>query len=168
MLKTCGWGTKKETPESVPFLGWFVNRRLEGVAQANEETVGLQIDVVTRVEVEEAQTIAAKQVELAELHISAEHGIKIEAAQFAVVTIPVVIESAAANSGLGVTSDSKAQHGADKRNNFQVAVEVDAIVEQNRHIDKGLCALTGSETKEGVTCFRIHAELGTCCHANAF
>ena len=106
---------KKETPESVPFLGWFVNRLLEGVAQANEEAVGLQSVIVARVEVEETQTITAKQVELTELHISAKHGIEVEAAHVAVVTIPVGGGSAAANGVLGVASQGKRYHGADER-----------------------------------------------------
>lgn len=102
-----GQRQKKGAASPLPFFVSFDNLKLEAVAKADEKTVGLQSGVVARVEVKQAKTIAAKQVELVELHISAKHGVEIEAAHSAVVAIPVSGGSAAAKRVLGIASQGK-------------------------------------------------------------
>ena len=55
---------------------------LKRKAEADKETVGLQRGVVALVEVEQAKTVSAKQVEVGELHIGTEYGVEIEIAFF--------------------------------------------------------------------------------------
>ena len=62
---------------------------LKRKAEADKETVGLQRGVVALVEVEQAKTVSAKQVEVGELHIGTEHSIQVEAATGAVVAVPI-------------------------------------------------------------------------------
>ena len=99
-------------------MGWKLCEALKPVSESDKETFGLQYDIVAFVKVKQAQAIAAKQVELVELHISAKHSVEVETAYFAVVAIPVVVDCAADNSSLRVANESKAQHGPNERNDL--------------------------------------------------
>ena len=114
---------------------------LEGIAEADEEAVGLQSEVVALVEVEQAKTIATEEVEVVELYIGAEHGVKVKAALVAIVAVPI---SGGSGSQKGLaefcgTSDGQTWHRTDEGIDGQFTVHSNFIVEQNRHIDKELC-----------------------------
>ena len=50
---------------------------LKSKAEADEEAIGFQRNIVTLVEVEQSETITAEQIEFTELQIGTEHGIKV-------------------------------------------------------------------------------------------
>ena len=56
---------------------WFW---LEAEPKANKEAIGLYGDIAFWVEVKQTKAIATKQVELTELQIGTEYGIKVETA----------------------------------------------------------------------------------------
>lgn len=167
---------KKENDLYRSLFGSFKTLGLEREAKADEKAVGLCGDVVAGVDVKQTKTITAKQVELVEFHICAEHDIEVETAEVAVVTIPingvarVGAKDVFMSGGLGLSRKGKACHWSNKWNNTQFTVNADGIIKQNRDVNKelGVGGFDASNSIAFLSRLGVHTELATYCGTNTF
>lgn len=141
------------------------------VAKADEEALCLDVDVVAAlILVDEAEAVASKQLGFAVFSGGTKHQVDVEGVHAALVAIPLAGGGSAANGGLGATRNGVAEHWANKRSNGKVAVDSDFVVEQHWHINEhlGVLGCRFDDAYGGRLALRVHTELHTRSHANAF
>lgn len=134
---------------------------LETVSQSDEEAGRGGLDVVVRVEVDQAEAVAAEEAEVAVLELETEGGGEVEAVVVAVVAIHGVVilrgagvaKDGGSGGDVGIASKGIAECGACKSSQFGAAAEVKAVVDKHGHVKQELCrgALTVAADNDEVS-----------------